>query len=66
MHSRFLIADDSVLIGSTDLDTYGLTVHLNTSVYTKDQTTIEGLKLHFNKVWNSKESEEVALIKWEQ
>lgn len=52
VHARFLIADDKTIVGSTDLDLHGLTVHLNASIFTANPTVINGLKMFFNEVWD--------------
>lgn len=52
VHARFLIVDDKAIVGSTDLDTYGLTVHLNAAILTTDPLVVNGIKLFFNEVWD--------------
>jgi len=43
-HARIVVADESVLIGSTDLDIHGLRIHLNASIYSNDVTMVEKAK----------------------
>jgi len=43
-HARIVVADEFVLIGSTDLDIHGLRIHLNASIYSNDVTMVEKAK----------------------
>ena len=58
IHARILIADDKVIVGSTDPDYFGLMLHINASVYTEDPTVIEKAKMFFDDVW--RDSRQVA------
>jgi len=55
-HARFIVSDGSAVVGSTDLDNYGLNVHRNASVFTRDPTVVDGLKLFFEEVWEESEN----------
>lgn len=61
IHARILIADDKAIIGSTDPDYYGLTLHINASLYTEDPTVVEKARMFFDEIW--RESREVAIRK---
>jgi len=50
-HSRIIISDSAVLVGSTDPDYYGLNIHENASIYTLNPTVVNAARLFFNKVW---------------
>lgn len=52
VHARFLIVDNKAIVGSTDLDAYGLTVHFNASILTTDPLIVDRIKMFFNEVWD--------------
>ena len=61
IHARILIADDKAVIGSTDPDYYGLTLHINASLYTEDPTVVEKARMFFDEIW--RKSRQVTIRK---
>jgi phosphatidylserine/phosphatidylglycerophosphate/cardiolipin synthase-like enzyme len=58
-HARFVVSDDSAIVGSTDLDNYGLNVYQNVSLLTKNPVVVEGLTVFFEELWS--QSSDVSL-----
>jgi sugar-specific transcriptional regulator TrmB len=57
-HGRMVIADDSVMIGSVDLDNQGLTVHDNLAILTDETTAVASAKEIFYELF--KESKKLS------
>lgn len=51
-HARVIVTDKGAIVGSTDLDYYGIRVHKNVSIYTTDITIREALRIFFSKLWD--------------
>jgi phosphatidylserine/phosphatidylglycerophosphate/cardiolipin synthase-like enzyme len=51
-HGRMIIADDSVMVGSVDLDNQGLTVHDNLAIQTDEVTAVARAKEIFYELFN--------------
>jgi hypothetical protein len=55
IHARVMVIDDSAVIGSTDPDIYGLTVHINASILTTSSSIVESAARFIDKLFHSVE-----------
>jgi len=53
IHCRAVMADDTVLVGSVDLDNQGLTVHDNMAIETDDPTVVRSFEDEFLRMYES-------------